>query len=265
MVMVAKVSPVEVFKETIALIRHRIKFIAGMFFIMLLASTPFDWQMAQLVNVDRFEFTPVFWAAFLFSMVVGTVVQVCVFNNFIQTLRSKSTPLIPQKFVGKCFVSLFKELLWLLIIVIPGVVVMVGFSVVLILIFPVGTTGIGVDIITSFSSLFGFGLLGVRLGAVIAAAAMGEKMSFKHSWKMTRGHTFALALFLLPVILFQAFGQLWIRPALDGSFNFFSPSVIAVMLLTSISYWSIFTAFSVWYERLCQRYAAMNEIEKIAE
>ena len=35
--MVAKVSPIEVFKETIALIRYRIKFISGMFFIMFLA------------------------------------------------------------------------------------------------------------------------------------------------------------------------------------------------------------------------------------
>lgn len=267
--MVAKVSPIEVFKETIALIRYRIKFISGMFFIMFLATTTFDWQMVQLEIADDFELSPVFFMYFLFSMVVGTVVQICGFNNFIQTLRSKSTPLIPHELVSKFFVTLFKEILFLLIIVIPGITVVIAFSVVTILIAPVVGGGVGGDVVAMLFSflgmVLGFGVLGVRLGAGIAAAAMGEKMSFKHSWRMTRGYTFALVGFTLPFFFLTSFSQILISLELDSSVSFFSSAMVVIMILINVTYWFIYTAFSVWYEKLRLRYDEIDEVRRTAD
>ena len=106
---------------------------------------------------------------------------------------------------------------------------------------------------------------GVRLGAGIAAAAMGEKMSFKHSWRMTRGYTFALVGFTLPFFFLTSFSQILISLELDSSVSFFSSAMVVIMILINVTYWFIYTAFSVWYEKLRLRYDEIDEVRRTAD
>jgi len=254
--MVAKVGIGEVASETIGLIRHRAKYIGGMFFLLLAASAPMDWLLIQSGSI---EYSSVFWGSVIFSMVVGTVIQVCVFNDFIKTLRGESSPLIPKGVAGKMFKTLLKECLVLLVAFIPFLVSMITIGFALIFLVPsVEESGGGFVIITSvitfLASLIGFGLPGVRLGAGIAAAAIGEKLSLKESWRMTKGHTFALVLFTAPMFIMQAICQTLFTPEqVEGTLITFGPGMVIAILFSSVAYWFAFAAFSVWYVRLKER------------
>lgn len=264
----------DVFKETVAFFKHKIKFIAGAFAITLLVAAPFEWQVSL---VQGTEFPPYLWVTFAGVMIAGTLIQVCAFNNFIQTLRCEDAPFVPQGVIGRFFKTLLKEFLLLFVLILPAVVIMacVG-AIAVVLLMPEAFSSGDIDVALSLGDtilltifnflgvLLGFGLLGVRWGAIISAAAVGENMSFKDSWRMTKGYTFSLLLFTVPLFIVQSLSQVLLDPIVEsgGSLSFFSLEMISMSILSSFAYWFTYVAFSVWYVRLTRlRAGATVEVE----
>ncbi len=261
--MVAKVSAMNVLRETIALFKYKIRLIGGGFVLMSLLSLPLYWQLGD-INPEEMtsDQALLLVAALLPFFILGTSIQISIFHNFIRTLRGETPSLLPQGIVGKFFKTLWKEFLLGLALIIPGVVVelvlILGFVAVLPESEPSTFLLIMMTAVSFLGLVLGFAVLAVRWGFCIPAVAVGETSSFKLSWRMTKGHTLGLVAFTIPPLLIQTIMQLIADPAqADGPINFLAPSMLLGTAITGLAYWFTYTAFCVWYVRLLERYEMM--------
>jgi hypothetical protein len=269
-----KVSAVDVFKETIAFFRYRFKYIAVMFSLMFVVSLPMQWITTSME--DGADVSGAFVSVMLLSILFGTVIQVCAFNNFITTLRGEQPSLVPDRLVGKWLKTLLKELLVFLTVLLPGMIAILSFSMIGMLLIPGALENVEtlqapknlviLGLMSVLGSWLGLGWLGVRLGAGIAGATMNEKVSFKQSWRMTKGHSFGLMVFLLPMFVVQHLSQMLLGPAMaQGTYSMLSPGILITTLASSAVYWFTFVALSVWYVRLRKRYEAAQQMDSSSD
>lgn len=249
--MVEKVTVGTVLDGTLDLFKERANFIAGMFVLLLIASASADLQSLKAVNA---ELQPELWVSLILAVGVGTVVQVLLFNNFISTLRGEKFPGYPAAIVGKFLRTIFREILLILVVLVPYIVSLLGVGIVVGVLAGLTdqeSTSLMNDTLVSVVAMLSMVLPAVRLGAGIAAAAMGEKISFKESWKMTKGYTWTLTLFAVPMIGVQAYARSVLGPLFaSGDIHILSPHVLVYLLLSCASYMFTYVAFSVWYVRL---------------
>ncbi len=254
----------EILSETIALIKFRRKYVAGMLVLIIIISAPLEWQM---MGKDPIEFNAFFWSSLALSVIVCSVLEVCIFNDFITTLRGKKASLLPEALFEKIVKMTVKGIVVILATAIPTTIALAVHMFLLTLLFPTGidstfeseATGV---ILLLFFIIIGFVIPLLRLGAGVAAAAMGEQMSLKQSWKMTKGYTFKLLFFTAPYFLIQI-AFLFITHNEIGFVQQDSTAAFIISISTDIISWSIFASFSVWYVRLTKRYQSMllEEVE----
>lgn len=265
--MTDKISTIDVFRESIAFTRYKRKYIAGMVLLMFFITLPMEWSLSYPLAPG--EPSPFSSWGFLVVILLATVIQAAVFNHFITALRGGTPSIIPTGLATKTLKVLYRELVVFLAVLLPGIIVMGLFFVAGLFFIPGDLESAEmlnsgqVEVVVGMTSLlgltFGFGLLGLRWGAGMAGAAVGEDISLRQSWRMTKGHTFRLLVFLVPMIFAQTLSQLLFQPALEkGTFDFFSPGVMATTLVLSGVYWFSYVTFSVWYVRLKKRYDSLE-------
>jgi len=268
--MVAKISPVAVVKEAVALIKFRWRLFLSVAVGIYALSLPLMVMMAGKTTEELFSTNVCILFAVL--MLIGFTVNVCMTHHCISTLRGQQPSPLPDRFIGKTFKSILKIFLLILALIIPMTVVILGTAI------PMGMLieSQGSDASTAmdlaglivgiFGSLFGFYYFAVRLGFSIPPIAVDEESSLKLSWKMTRGHSFRILLFAFPFIVFNLFGQaVYGTGAPDSPFNPYSATAMIYSFVGMALTWFTFAIAIVWYVRLKERYESMNGMSSMNE
>jgi hypothetical protein len=196
-------------------------------------------------------------AGFIFYLLLATAFQVSVLDNCVNTLRGRAASLIPAGIVRRTLATLLAELKIFLAVAVPAMLAALASGFISMSLFASETEGLEHPILAGLvSGLILFmvvGWLAVRWGAGIAAAAVGEKVSFRESWRMTRGHSLSMLVSLLPMAVLPQLGSL----LMDGESLMnrgFSLAMLTTMALSAVAYLFSYALLSVWYVRLRERY-----------
>ncbi|QGY39941.1 hypothetical protein GM415_07315 [Pseudodesulfovibrio cashew] len=256
-----KISVLQVFKESIALIKEKLVLLIVVVAGMTALAIP---MLMQLGGRPQDALSPAYLGQFVLLAVIGVAIYVILFHDFIGTLRSEAHPLIPEGFWGKYFKTLLKILLLSLALIVPFA--LFSFLIVFI-VATVGAVGSGERVVvmalfvSSAMVALGVGclLLACRWGFLVPAVAVDEVSTFKRSWRMSRGYTFRLGLFGLPFLIVQSLQRVYFNGQIESrTFSWHSPGSIAWSLAISAVFWFTFTSYVVWYVRLKERYDAME-------
>lgn len=213
-------------------------------------------------------FTPEYGVLWLALMLLGMSLYVVLFNASITTMRG-DYKLLPQSFGRKYLLTIGKVILLGLMVLVPGLLLTIPVTLAgsLLVVAAEGTLfqpplAVCTGTLASLA-LFYFVF---RWGLSIPAIAVGDESSFKLSWRMTRGHSFRMILFVIPSGVVNAMTQLVAAPdPQTGVINLFTPAVLAMTVLSCVAFWITFLTFTVWYEMLKNRYDAMSETQIAAE
>ena len=256
----ARVGLGAVFRESVALCRFRARYLAGMFAVIVALMLPFLW--VRVVEPPSSALLAVLMACVLLYFLVATALQVSVFHTLITTLRGQASPIVPAGLIPRTLRTLLAELKVVLAVIIPGALMLLlaGFITV---IFLTSEEGLAYPLLAGVISSFGLfavgGWFSVRLGAGIASAAVGERLSFKDSWRMTRGHSLALLVSILPFAVAPQIASYLLADGASPLGSGLSAGMLVSMLVNGVVYMFTYAVLSVWYVRLKERYDAERE------
>lgn len=256
----ARVGLGAVFRESVALCRFRARYLAGMFAVIVALMLPFLW--VRVVEPPSSALLAVLMACVLLYCLVATAIQVSVFHTLITTLRGQASPIVPARLIPRTLRTLLAELKVVLAVIIPAALMLLltGFITVT---FLTSEEGLAYPLLAGVISYFGMfavgGWLGVRLGAGIASAAVGERLSFKDSWRMTRGHSLALLVSVIPFAIVPQLGFYLLGGGQSMLGSGFSTGMLANLLVNGVVYMFTYAVLSVWYVRLKERYDAERD------
>jgi hypothetical protein len=196
-------------------------------------------------------FSPAVLAFWLFAMLVGPVVYVYVIGDSLSVLRGPAQPL-SAGFIRRYLRLLGKGFLLCLMIIglaIPISLVLGGMVFVLQNVSSVDHDVYKVLSVAALSLPMVYFF--VRWGLAPLAAAAGDSASFRLSWRMTRGYSLRMYLFVLPgLVLSGGAGAVQSSALRSGTFELFSPLSLSTLVLSNIVCWFYFAAWIIWYERL---------------
>lgn len=257
----ARVGLGAVFRESVALCRFRARFLAGMLAVTVALVLPFLW--VRVVEPPSSALLVVLMACVLLFCLVATALQVSVFHTLITTLRGQDAPIVLAGLIPRTLRTLLAELKVALVVIIPGALMLLltGFITVFLLTSEDGA--IAYPLLAAGISSFGLfavgGWFSVRLGAGIASAAVGERLSFKDSWRMTRGHSLALLVSVIPFAIVPQLGFYLLGGGQSMLGSGLSTGMLANLLVNGVVYMFTYAVLSVWYVRLKERYDAERE------
>lgn len=256
----ARVGLGAVFRESVALCRFRARFLAGMLAVTVAFALPSMWVE---VEAPSSEMVAVFGVGLLGFLFLATALQVSVFHTLITTLRGQDAPFVPAGLVRRTLRTLLAELKVALAVIIPGALMLLLTGFITVFFLTSADGAIAYPLLAGVISYFGLfavgGWLGVRLGAGIASAAAGERLSFKDSWRMTRGHSLALLVSVIPFAIAPQIGLYLLGGGQSMLGSGFSPGMLATLLVNGVGYMVTYVVLSVWYVRLKERYDAERE------
>jgi hypothetical protein len=229
-----------------------------MFAVIVALMLPFLW--VRVVEPPSSALLAVLMACVLLFCLVATALQVSVFHTLIVTLRGQASPIVPAGLIRRTLRTLLAELKVALVVAIPGMLALLatGFITVFFLSLEDGT--IAYPLLAAGISYVGLfivmGWLGMRLGAGIASAAVEERLSFKDSWRMTRGHSLALLVSVIPFAIVPQIGFYLLGGGQSMLGSGLSTGMLANLLVNGVVSVFTYAVLSVWYVRLKERYDA---------
>jgi hypothetical protein len=254
--MMARVGFGEVLRESVALCRYRAGFLAGMLAVTVVFALPL-----MLVEVDTVssQMIGVYGAGFMGYLFLATIPQVCVFYTLITTLRGQDESFVPPGLARRTLRTFIAEMKMVLAVAIPGMLglLLAGFFTVHFLSSEEGIAyPLLAGVISSLCMSLVAGWLGMRLGAGVASATVGERLSFKDSWRMTRGYSVALTVSILPFVLVPQIGPQLLGGGADTLGSDLSVGMMANLLVGGAVSMFTYVVLSVWYVRLKDRHDA---------
>lgn len=254
--MYREITPSEVVRDALELIklRYRLFFGACIFSICLSFLSKFTISLASESSLSAVFFT------MLLHSFVGMAIYVCVFHQAIQTLRGSNPPLFPENFHIKFVRFILKfYLIALCIVVVCGIGLAVGS--------PVSSsildafdgpfkTIVSVLLSTIVTSLL-LGLPISRLVFCLPAIAVDDDSTFKQSWNLSKGNTFQIALFVVPLAFTSTLYLHFARgQKAEGTAPFIDLATPFWMLVMIGVLWFTLACIVIWYEKLRLRYEA---------
>lgn len=279
--MTDKISPIKVIKEAIRIYREHLK--ASLIYGVLpalLFLPQFFWNKPL---IDAQESVPptafVLIGMLLFVVIFLALVlvyYVSILNFGVTSLRGRPT-ILPKQPVKRVFSFLGRGILIYLefLPIVFAIALPVSLATLIDPYFPQWVSiGLMVLIVTAGGLLSMTYLL--RMSLQFPAAAVGDKTSFKLSWRMAKGHTLRLLasmlLLSIPPMLIMGlamtvlfiFGTLPAEMGQNAIPSIFMFLVATAMLMNSLLVPLVAYTLCIWYEALRRRYEAMDPVVKMA-